>query len=162
MSIYSSRLFYIYISIHLSYSFIYLRTLTYPSYIITYQFIYPLICLFSFSLSLADRNGLPPPDLNNLGLEAPGYDPRRGDFQRPPLNGTALSQRDQGPCRSPGRVEPGNLTCYSCKLDFRPRNYKWDHPCLGRHSGLTVNPDYLVACGPNDKYCRVGVPFALS
>nr|XP_027220417.1 uncharacterized protein LOC113812694 [Penaeus vannamei] len=101
-----------------------------------------------------NRNGRPPPDPNNLGLEAPSYDPRR-DFQPPPLNGTALGQRDRGPCRSPGRVEPGNLTCYSCKLDFRPRNYKWDHPCLGRHSGLPVDTEYLVACGPNDKYCRV-------
>ncbi|XP_042867922.1 uncharacterized protein LOC122250527 [Penaeus japonicus] len=113
-----------------------------------------LLLLLSGFVACQNRNG-PPPDPNNLaGLEVPSYAPRR-DFQASMApNGTSLNQRNQGPCRSSGRVEPGNLTCYSCKLDFRPRNYQWNHPCLGRHSGHTVDTDYLVTCGPNDRYCR--------
>ncbi|KAG0722391.1 hypothetical protein GWK47_006059 [Chionoecetes opilio] len=54
------------------------------------------------------------------------------------------------------RIRPGkNLICYSCRLDFRKRAYKKDHPCLGRHGNLRVSEDYAVPCGPNATYCRV-------
>ncbi|XP_050697499.1 collagen alpha-2(I) chain-like [Eriocheir sinensis] len=53
-----------------------------------------------------------------------------------------------------GGVQPGTLTCFSCKLDFRKAEYQWSHPCLGRHNGLNVSTDYLVVCGPKDNYCK--------
>ncbi|XP_045128277.1 uncharacterized protein LOC123514415 [Portunus trituberculatus] len=49
----------------------------------------------------------------------------------------------------------GNLICYSCKLDFRKKDYEKDHPCLGRHGNSRVSEDYAVPCGPNDTFCRV-------
>ncbi|KAK7084792.1 hypothetical protein SK128_007054 [Halocaridina rubra] len=51
-------------------------------------------------------------------------------------------------------VKPGNLSCYTCQLDFRKKQYETNHPCLGRHDGLKVNEDFLVSCGPRDFYCR--------
>ncbi|KAK8397324.1 hypothetical protein O3P69_004787 [Scylla paramamosain] len=54
------------------------------------------------------------------------------------------------------RMRPGgNLICYSCKLDFRKKDYEKDHPCLGHHGNSNVSEDYAVSCGPNDTFCRV-------
>lgn len=53
-------------------------------------------------------------------------------------------------------VQPGNLTCFSCKVDFRNGTYQWDHDCLSHH-GRNVSTSNLVRCGPNDDYCKVGL-----
>ncbi|XP_042211079.1 uncharacterized protein LOC121858626 [Homarus americanus] len=93
-------------------------------------------------------------------------DPRRGSsgilppgFQGPRVDSPKVGSPGVCPDSSFRVVEelggrPGNLTCFSCKLDFRKSPYEWSHPCLGRHNGLNVSRDYLVRCGPNDLYCR--------
>ncbi|XP_064097584.1 uncharacterized protein LOC135208959 [Macrobrachium nipponense] len=52
-------------------------------------------------------------------------------------------------------VKKGNISCYSCKLDFRKQEYDMNHPCLGRHNGRNVSDDFLVECGYLDIFCRV-------
>ncbi|CAL4061222.1 unnamed protein product, partial [Meganyctiphanes norvegica] len=55
------------------------------------------------------------------------------------------------PSTSPGPP----LQCYSCGLNFRHTGYEYNHPCLGRHNGTTLDPAHIVTCGPRDRYCRV-------
>ncbi|XP_069157504.1 uncharacterized protein [Procambarus clarkii] len=111
------------------------------------------------------------PGLQNPGFQNPGLD--NNDFQNPGFGNDDIERTrfDSPDVKSPGEsvdkggnailnvdhliVRPGNLTCYSCKLDFRKSPYEWDHPCLGRHNGRNVSDEYLVACGLKDIYCRV-------
>ncbi|XP_071538428.1 uncharacterized protein [Panulirus ornatus] len=93
----------------------------------------------------------------NPGVETPGS--QSSDFDIPDLRLTGKGvdkgvNTDLTIKKNHQKVRPGNLTCYSCKLDFRKSAYKWDHPCLGRHNGLNVSTEYLVVCGPNDFFCR--------
>nr|XP_045617537.1 uncharacterized protein LOC123770019 isoform X3 [Procambarus clarkii]XP_045617538.1 uncharacterized protein LOC123770019 isoform X3 [Procambarus clarkii] len=68
---------------------------------------------------------------------------------------TGLAATTQVWSQSSQLPTPGSLICYSCKLDFRKREYQWDHPCLGHHNNHTVSDDYLVHCGRTDTLCRV-------
>ncbi|XP_053648064.2 uncharacterized protein [Cherax quadricarinatus] len=109
-----------------------------------------------------DSPGVRKPGFDNHDFDGPGFD----DFE---LEGPGLNspearlppdeRTDKGVNTMLNvdhlNVPPGNLTCYSCKLDFRKAVYQWNHPCLGRHHGMNVSADYLVACGPNDIFCRV-------
>ena len=49
----------------------------------------------------------------------------------------------------------GNISCYSCKLNFRKTAYDRNDPCLGRHKPL--DPAYVSHCGKMDRFCSVTV-----
>ncbi|RXG71502.1 hypothetical protein Avbf_11026, partial [Armadillidium vulgare] len=52
-----------------------------------------------------------------------------------------------------GKAVESNLSCYSCRLDFR-KGYESDNQCLGRY-GAKLHPHFIVNCGPRDIFCRV-------
>ena len=80
--------------------------------------------------------------------------PGQFQFGRPSFPGFGQFDYEETTTPSPyPQPTSGNLTCYSCSLDFRS-GYDNLNPCLGRH-GEKVHPDYLVACGIRDIFCKV-------